>query len=125
MLEKLFPYQVLSAGTLNPCIHTRSLVLEFAMDARAVAILTPDSQDEALSLVIHLANPSFVRFQTSLGWWIHGYLEKGIQTPMAPGRSTKITLMIELLRTSKLSIKNSLPSGTWMKKVGVPVSGLE
>ena len=37
-----------------------------------------------------------------------GYLEKGIQTPMAQGRSTKIILRIEWVRNSWLSIKNSL-----------------
>ena len=33
---------------------------------------------------------------------------KGIQTPMAQGRSTKIISMIEWIRTSRLSIKHSL-----------------
>ena len=37
-----------------------------------------------------------------------GYLEKGIQTPMAQGRSTKIISMIKLIRTSILSMKKSL-----------------
>ena len=37
-----------------------------------------------------------------------GYLEKGIQTPMAQGRSTKIISMIRWIRTSRLSIKKSL-----------------
>jgi len=36
------------------------------------------------------------------------YLEKGIQTPMAQGRSTKIISMIKWSRTSRLSTKNSL-----------------
>ena len=40
-----------------------------------------------------------------------GYLEKGIETPMAQGRSTKIISMIEWIRTSRLSIKNSLTHG--------------
>ena len=40
-----------------------------------------------------------------------GYLEKGIQTPMAQGRSTKIITMIKWIRTSGLSIKNSLFPG--------------
>ena len=35
-----------------------------------------------------------------------GYLEKGIQTPMAQGRSTKIITMIKWIRTGRLSIKN-------------------
>ena len=35
-------------------------------------------------------------------------MEKGIQTPMAQGRSTKIISMITWIRTSRLSIKNSL-----------------
>jgi len=43
-----------------------------------------------------------------LGRWVLGYLEKGIQTPMAQGRSTKIVSMIKWIRTSRLSIKNSL-----------------
>jgi len=37
-----------------------------------------------------------------------GYLEKGIQTPMAQGRSTETISMIKWIRTSRLSIKNSL-----------------
>ena len=37
-----------------------------------------------------------------------GYLEKGIQTPMAQGRSTKIISMIKWIRTSRLSRNNSL-----------------
>ena len=35
------------------------------------------------------------------------HLEKGVQTPMAQGRSTKIISMIQWIRTSRLSIKNS------------------
>ena len=39
---------------------------------------------------------------------------KGIQTPMAQGRSTKIISMIKWIRTSRLSTKNSLSGGrTW------------
>jgi len=37
-----------------------------------------------------------------------GYMEKGIQTPMAQGRSTKIIEMIKWIRTRRLSIKNTL-----------------
>jgi hypothetical protein len=37
-----------------------------------------------------------------------GYLETGIQTPMAQGRSTKIISIIQWIRTSRLSIKKSL-----------------
>ena len=40
-----------------------------------------------------------------------GYLEEGIQIPMAQGRSTKIISMIQWIRSSRLSIKNSLSSG--------------
>ena len=32
----------------------------------------------------------------------------GIQAPMAKGRSTKVILMIRWIRTSRLTIKNSL-----------------
>ena len=39
-----------------------------------------------------------------------GYLEKGFQTPVAQGRSTRIISMIEWTRTSRLSIKISLTS---------------
>ena len=35
-------------------------------------------------------------------------MEKGIQTPMAQGRSTKIVWMIKWIRTSRSSIKNFL-----------------
>ena len=37
-----------------------------------------------------------------------GYMEKGIQTPMAQGLSTKIISMIKWIRTIRLSIKTSL-----------------
>jgi len=37
---------------------------------------------------------------------MEGYLEKGVQTPMAQGRCTRIMSIIEWIRTSKLSIKN-------------------
>jgi hypothetical protein len=40
-----------------------------------------------------------------------GYLEKGIQTPMARGRSTKIISMMKWIRTSRLSLQNSLSVG--------------
>jgi len=33
---------------------------------------------------------------------------KGIETPMAQGRSSKIISMVQWIRTSRLSIKNSL-----------------
>ena len=38
-------------------------------------------------------------------------MEKGIQTHMAQGRSTKIISMIKWIRTSRCSIKNSLSWG--------------
>ena len=44
-----------------------------------------------------------------LGGKISGYLEQGIQTSMAQGRSTEIILIIKWIRTSRLSINNSLP----------------
>ena len=48
-----------------------------------------------------------------LGRYISGYLEKGIQTPMAPGRSAKIISMIKWIRTSRLSIKKTLSLSRW------------
>ena len=43
-------------------------------------------------------------------WCQHRLLssQKGTQTPLAPGRSTKIISMIRWIRTSRLPIKNSL-----------------
>ena len=49
----------------------------------------------------------------------YGYLEKGIQTPMAQGRSTKIITMIKWIRTIRLSIKNSL-SHSLFGRLGTP-----
>ena len=46
---------------------------------------------------------------------ILGYLQKGIQTPMAQGRSTNIISMIRWIRTSTSSIQNSL-SGRRFRK---------
>jgi hypothetical protein len=39
---------------------------------------------------------------------MQGYLEKGIQSPMAQCRSIKIISMVELIWTGRLSKKNSL-----------------
>ena len=39
---------------------------------------------------------------------MHGYLGKGVQTPMAQGRSTKIISMIKRIRTSRFSIKKNI-----------------
>ena len=44
---------------------------------------------------------------------MQGYLEQGIQTPMVQGQSTKLILMIQWIRNSRLSIKNSLSDATW------------
>jgi len=41
-------------------------------------------------------------------WTDLSFLEKGIQTPMAPGRSTKIIPMMKRIRTDRLSRENSL-----------------
>jgi len=46
------------------------------------------------------------------GRQILGYIEKGVQTPMAQGRSTKIILMISWIRTSRLSIEYCLSAGS-------------
>ena len=43
---------------------------------------------------------------------MQGYLEKGSQTCMAQGRSTKIISIIKWIRTTRLSIKNSLSTTT-------------
>ena len=50
----------------------------------------PPDEDDARNLI------------TFLGRSMQGYLEKGIQTPMAKGRSTKIISMIKWIRTSRL-----------------------
>ena len=51
-----------------------------------------------------------------------GYLEKGIQIPMAQGQSSKITSMIRWIRTSRLSIMKFLSlagwQGTWLGSDG-------
>ena len=57
-----------------------------------------------------------------------GYLEKGIQTPMAQGRSTKIIPTIKWIRTRRLSIKNSLSLQTANLEHGnppLPVDNIE
>ena len=45
-----------------------------------------------------------------MGRYIFSYMEKGIQTPKAQGRSAEI-IFIKLIRTSRLSIQNSLSLG--------------
>ena len=53
--------------------------------------------------------PSLVTVSvTWIGRYLLGYMEEGIQTPMAQGRSTKIIYMITWIRTSRLSVKKSL-----------------
>ena len=52
--------------------------------------------------------PSRIQVIVRIGRWILGYLEKGIQTPMARGQSTKIIFIMRWIRTSRLSIKNFL-----------------
>jgi len=53
-----------------------------------------------------------------------GYLKKGM-TPIAQGRSTKIISMIQWIRTSRLSINNSLSPGVSEMVIafGVPDGG--
>ena len=46
------------------------------------------------------------------------YMEKGIETPMAHGQSTKIIQMIKWIRTSRLSVKNSLS----LRQAWLPIS---
>jgi hypothetical protein len=50
----------------------------------------------------------FLRATSPAANFFSGYLEKGIQNPMAQGRSTQIISKIEWIWTSRLSIKNSL-----------------
>jgi hypothetical protein len=82
----------------------------------------------ALSTII---NNSFCFATTNyLQSVLTAYLEKGIQTPMAQGRSTQIISMIKWIRTSRLSIKNSYlissnpslgPKGpTWFRVTPLP-----
>ena len=54
---------------------------------------------------------------------MEGFLEKGIQTPMAQGRSTKLISMIQKIRTSRLSIDISL-SGHLQRMRGYPLAGI-
>ena len=58
------------------------------------------------------------RVRVYIGRQMLGYLEKGIQTHMAQGRSTKTISMIKWIQISRLSIKNSVSSGF----TGVPRS---
>jgi hypothetical protein len=51
------------------------------------------------------------------GRLILSYVEKGIQTPMAQGRSTKLSYMAKWIRTSSLGIKNSLSPHTRNRSV--------
>ena len=64
-----------------------------------------------------------VRFRTKLGRQIVGFLEKGIQTPMAQGWSAKIISMIKWIRTSRLSMKNSLYAGPLPSEEGTIFAG--
>ena len=51
------------------------------------------------------------------GRQISGYLKKGIEIPMEQGRSTVIVSMIKWIRTSRLSIKNSLSPARAKEKI--------
>ena len=55
---------------------------------------------------------------------MYGYLEKGIQTPVAQGRSTRTISMIKWTRTSRLSIKISLADTGGQKLPPAPVEFL-
>jgi hypothetical protein len=48
----------------------------------------------------------------------HGFDEKGIQIPMAQGRSTTTISMIEWIRTSRFSTKNSLSLSRRLPPIG-------
>ena len=53
-------------------------------------------------------NPFKLLSLSRRGRYIAGHQKKGIQAPMAQGRSTKVISMIKWIRTNRLSIKNSL-----------------
>ena len=54
---------------------------------------------------------------TTLVWGV------GIETPIAQGRSSHIVSMIEWIRTSKLSVENSLSFEVWGLRCWVQGSG--
>ena len=58
-----------------------------------------------------------------LGGQTLGFLEKGIQTPVAQGRSTK-NIMSKWIRTSRLSIKDSLSEALGQLGQDEPASGM-
>ena len=92
------------------------------MRARLVALvedLETQHQGKVVVLVSHgdalqIAQTAFARIPVTAhrypirGRSKEGYLEKGIQTPMARGRSTSIISMIHRIRTSRLPMKNTL-----------------
>ena len=59
--------------------------------------------------------------RSRIGRYVLGYLEKGIQTPMAQGRSTKIISMMKWSWTGRLSIKKSF----WQVKTMRPAEARE
>jgi hypothetical protein len=57
-------------------------------------------------------SPPATGYERIIGRKIYGYLEKGIQTPMTEGRSTKIISFIKWIRTRRLPTNNPLPPST-------------
>ena len=77
--------------------HKHSLTLSLAL---SLSLTHTRSRTHSRSLTRTLSLP--------IGRYILVYMEKMMQTPMAKSRSTKIIKMMKWIRTSTLSIKNSV-----------------
>jgi len=74
-----------------------------------------------------LSPPSYpltLKYGAGAGRKMYGYLEKGIQTPMAQGRSTKIISMNKWFRTSRLSIKHPLALQVRVEELSLAAVGV-
>jgi len=95
---------LMSEAPLYSCCETRSSTPLFRqVQALLRALLRRGSLSE-----VQCSQPAMAFTESGTRKVDKGYLKKGIQIPMAQGRSTKVISMIKRIRTSRLAIKNSL-----------------
>ena len=94
----------LASGLSVPLSPSLSLPLPLPLSLTLPSVCT---SRKAFAVVYIHGKPVYIRR------WILGNQEKAIQTTMAQDRSTRIISMIEWIRTSRLSLRNSLSIRTW------------
>ena len=101
------------ASTLIECgntINSQSDVKKHTEGFAKAVFSHPNKIDRTVEKASRHQEVSNETCNHTIGSLISSYMEKGIQTPMAQGRSTKTIPMIRWIHTSRLSIKISLSS---------------